>query len=125
MTETKVLLYTRNKDVVAERLHNLISALVPEKNIEISRSIKRLSQSLGYSSTYNTLAVLLASSEENLQELLAINDFLVNFRIILILPDDEKEMMAKGYRLYPRFVSNITSDFKDVGAVMKKILKNI
>ena len=120
-----MLFYAREEDNASERLHNLISLLVPEKNIEISRSIKCLSQSLSHSITYNTLAVLLAASDENLQELLAICDLLSNIRIILILPDDKKETIAKGYRLYPRFISNITSDFKDVGAVMKNILKTM
>ena len=125
MAEAKVILYARKKGADSKRLQNLIASLVPEYNLEINRSIKRLSHSLSHSLTYSTLVVLLATSEEELQALLAIYDLLVNIRIILILPDDEKETLAKGRRFYPRFISNISSDFKDVGAVVEKILKTL
>ncbi|MCJ7542719.1 MAG: hypothetical protein MUO88_23970 [Desulfobacterales bacterium] len=125
MAETKVILYAKKEDNDAKRLQNLIVTLVLEKNIEISRSIKRLSKSLSHCLTHNTLVILLVANKEDLQELLAISDLLVDIRIILILPDDEKKTIAKGHRLYPRFISNITSDFKDVGAVLEKMLKTL
>ena len=123
MSESKVIFYASKNNGASKRLQRLIGSLVPENSLEINRTIKNLSKSLSHSRTYKTLAILLADNKADLLELLAICDLLINIRIILVLPDDEKETIAKGHLIYPRFISFITSDFKDVGATLEKILK--
>jgi len=44
-------------------------------------------------------------------------------RIILILPDEDNETITMGHTLFPRFSTYADSDFKDVAAVLKKMIR--
>jgi hypothetical protein len=70
------------------------------------------------------VAVLVAASRQELLELLSIRDLLDGIRIILVLPDRQDDTIAKGHRLYPRFLTFADSDFLDVAAVLSKMLRN-
>ena len=48
---------------------------------------------------------------------------LTDMRILLILPDRNKETVSAGHRLRPRYMSDADSDFEDVVAVVKQIFK--
>jgi hypothetical protein len=69
-----------------------------------------------------TAAVLLTDSRENLREMLSICNLLHEIHIILILPDREDGTVAKGHRLYPRFMGYIDGDFADIGIVLSNML---
>ncbi|MBC8440420.1 MAG: hypothetical protein H8D87_12140 [Deltaproteobacteria bacterium] len=125
MAEAKLFLYARKIDDISKQLEKAIKLFVPETNIEIRLSIDSLSDSLSHSANHNTIAILLAAGKKDLDDLLTIYDLLVTIHCILILPDDDMETIAKGHKLYPRFISYTNSDFKDTGAVLEKILKTI
>ncbi len=124
MPETRLIFYAGKANEVSQRLQNSIQPIISKNKIKISRSIKELSHSLIHTGTNNTLTLLLATGKKDLDDLLAIRDLLVNVRCILILPDDDRQTIAKGLKFYPRFTSTISSDFKDVSAVLVKMLKN-
>ncbi len=124
MAKAKLFLYARTKDDISKQLEKAIKPFALETSIEISRSMEDLSDRLSHSGTCNTIAILLTASSQDLDDLLTIYDLLVTIHTILILYDDKMETIAKGHKLYPRFISYTNSDFKDVGAVLEKILKN-
>ena len=66
----------------------------------------------------------MAANKKQLSDLLLIKEELRNLKIILILPDSKSDTISGGHELYPRFVSYIDSDFKEVGAVLEKMIKN-
>jgi len=123
MAISKVIVYARSENDASTRLHAVIATLIPENTIEISRSMESLSSSLSHCITDKTMLVLLASSKKELHGFFGIYDLITNIRIVLVLPDNEAKTIAEGYRLYPRFVTTISSDFNDVGAVLKKMLQ--
>ena len=104
------------------RLVNAIESVVPETRMEIHRTIDSLSDRLHQCRYDSATAVLLATSTQDLFELLSIRDLIQKARVILILPDREKTTIANGHALYPRFLSYVDSDFKDVAAVLKKMI---
>ncbi len=120
----RVLFYTTTADGVAQRLQRVIEGLVPKENTEIHRTIDSLSNRLRRPRYDLAVAVLLAASREDLLELLSIRDLLDGIRIILVLPDREDGTIAKGHRLYPRFLTYSDSDLLDVAAVLSKMLRN-
>ena len=69
------------------------------------------------------IAVLLAASHKELQELLSIKELLQHIRIILLLPDHENETIANGHKLYPRFLSYCDGNLDDVAAVLSKMIQ--
>jgi len=119
-----LLSYAPVTDGVKDRLQRVIEGLVPKQNTEIYRTIDSLSRRLRQPRHNLAVAVLLAASRQDLLELLSIRDLLDGIRIILVLPDRQDDTIAKGHRLYPRFLTFADSDFLDVAAVLSKMLRN-
>ena len=116
-----IMLYSTAKDGVGDRFQQEVEESVLEKS-EIHRTIEILSRRLRQPTTERRIAVLLASNRKELLDLLSIRNLLSDIRIILILPDREEITIALGHGLHPRFISYIDSDFKDVGAVLRKMM---
>ena len=71
------------------------------------------------------IAILLAASKEELQELVSVGELLEDIRIILVLPDTDRDTVANAHILRPRYLTYVDSDFSDVAAVLSKMLSNI
>ena len=111
-------------DGVGAKLLGIIEGLGINEKIEIYRNIDSLNKRLR-KPTYNIdIFILIAPNKEQLTEVLLIKEELRDTKIILILPDRESDTISRGHKLYPRFVSYIDSDFKEVGAVLEKMIKN-
>jgi hypothetical protein len=119
----KLLYYVKTMDGAGKKLHSVIQSLFHLLPIEILRTIESLNRRLRQPVNNFNIAVLLASSKEDLLDLLAIRDLFWNLRIILIIPDRKSETVAMGHMLRPRFLSYADGNFKDVDAVLKKMLE--
>ena len=118
-----LICYAKPNSCAGKRLQKVISAIVPREQIELFRSIDSLSRRLCVA-TYNlNVAVLLASSRKDLSEILSIRDLFRDIRIILILPDRDRDTISQGHKLYPRFLSYVDDNFADVAAVLEKMLR--
>ena len=102
----------------------IIEGLAVNGKIEIYRSIDSFVQRLRKPTFDIDVFILIASNKKQLSEVLLIKERLRDIKIILILPDRESDSISRGHEVYPRFVSYIDSDFKEVGAVMEKMVKN-
>ena len=118
-----LLFYATGKKGTGKRLWNLHQELASEYKGDFCRTIDTLSLKLRKSLGDLTIAVLLAESQEELLDILSIRDLLSGVRIILILPDRNEDTIRKGHSLYPRFLSYADGDFKDVAAVLAKMLE--
>jgi len=105
-----------------ELLRKMIENVVPNENTEIYSTIDTLGKRLRRPSYNIAIAVLLISSREELRDVLSIRHLFDNIKIVLILPDRNNETIVIGHKLRPRFLSYTDSDFKDVAAVLKKML---
>ena len=54
-----------------------------------------------------------------------IKDFLIDVRIILILPDREHLTVIKGHTLSPSYTSYVDSNTTDVAAVLNKMISSL
>lgn len=105
-----------------ERLEKVIRAFVPQMQVEIYRTHDSLCRRL-LQSTYDIhIAVFLATTKEELSEILSVRHLFSDIRIILVLPDREHDTISKAHALRPRFVTYADSDFLDVAAVLSKML---
>ncbi len=118
-----VLLNTAQANTIGRRLQKIVTTLVPRQQLEICRSSEELSQRLRRPLCKEFIGVFLTSNRQELSDLLSIRNLLTDIRIILIVPDSEKDTVSKGHTLYPRFLSFVDSDFKDVAAVLGKMLE--
>ena len=68
------------------------------------------------------VGLLVASTHKELAEILSIHYLLRNMKIVLILPDKTEATISKGHSLRPRYLGYMEDDFRDVGAVLKKMV---
>ena len=120
-----LIYYAENCNGIGERLLQSINAAVPEESTEVYRTLENLSQRL-CQPTYNLKAVvLLAANRLELSGIISIRYLLSNIRIILILPNRDKNTISEGLKLHPRFFTYTDSNFKDAIAVLEKIMGNL
>ena len=102
----------------------IIEGLGVNEKIEIYRNIDSFTKRLRKPTFDIDISILMAANKKQFSDLLFIKEALRDIKIILILPDRESDTISRGHKLYPRFVSYIDSDFKEVGAVLEKMIKN-
>ena len=119
-----LILYANDSNEAGERLQNAIESIVPENQTEIYQTTFSLYQRLRKPKSEVAVAVLLATTRKELLEIHSMKDLLRDIRIILILPDTEGDTVSMGFKLYPRFASYADGNFKDVAAVLEKMLRN-
>ena len=103
---------------IGERLRTL----VPEERVEVYRSIEELARGLHRLYDNDTIVLLRAQDREELLHIVSLRDLLQGLRVILLIPDLEKETISLAHSLRPRFLSNGESDFSDTMGVLRKMI---
>ncbi len=120
-----LLFYANENEDAGQRFFNMNQGLPLEDRGEFYNTITDLTRKLRQPRGDLTIAVLLAGCREELLGFISIKNLLDRVRIILILPDREKDTISIGHKLYPRFLSYGDGNLKDVDAVLKKMIGNI
>ena len=123
MGKRELLLYTSRAHPAGSRLKETVARMIPPQETLVVHTLTGLAQRLGQLNHGLKAVVLLAASRKDLGELLNLAPLLDQVRVLLILPDAEAPTIALGHRLQPRYLTHISSDFKDVAAVLHKILQ--
>ncbi len=116
-----VILYSDQNSEKREKLQSVIRPLFPNEQIESHPTIESLEKRLRRFIQEPVVFVLQVSCMRELMQLLTLRDWLVNRKLILILPDEERNTIANGLVLQPRFVTCNNSDFSDVLSVLEKM----
>lgn len=117
----KILLYTGPENRHDEKIKHVLGAWSTTDDFEIFQTVNALTVRLKRHTRNIGLVLLFIPDKNDLSDILAIRDLLIDLRIILILPDSDKDMRTMAYSLYPRFIHYSDNDLKDVVAVMKKM----
>jgi hypothetical protein len=116
-----LLVYIPQMDEPGRRLQRIIGDLIWRDSIEIIYTFQQLEFRLYHPSGHEDIALLFASTSKDLNELITSRSLLNHLRIILILPDEERETTTKGHLLRPRFLSYKDGDFSDLALVLQKM----
>jgi len=119
---SNIIVYSKARNSIGTKLQEAVETILPRASVEAYHSIARLSERLHRPALNFPIVVLLAMNRDELENIVAIQDLLLDSRIVLILPDKEEDTLALGHTLRPRFVSYRDSSFKDVGAVLGKMV---
>ncbi len=120
----KIFLYSKMGDQSVDTLEELIKTHLPGVETAVYKTIDDLSQSLRHPTEDSGVAVLLASNQEDLMNMISMRHLFQNIRIILLLPSKESEIVALAHQLRPRFLTDINTDLAEITAVLKKMLKD-
>jgi len=111
-----------NAEGVEALLHRTKDAL-PQREIETCRVFGDLRRRLLRPLSNLKVAVLFCMTKADLQDVFSQCDLILDLKIILILPDDDEETMAKAHHLRPRYLSWLDDNFLDIGVVLKKMIR--
>ncbi len=116
-----IILFTDAPQGMGTTLEQRIQNQLPRMQVEIVDSIGLIAQRLCRPLNGISVIILFIASESQIEQLLAIQPFFDDIRLILIFPDTNRTMMAKGLQLDPCFISYLHSDLNDITSVLEKI----
>ena len=117
-----IIFYARADDRAGDRLQTLIQTQGQGATLGIYHTLNALSERLHQPMHDVKAAVLLVNHREDLTKLISFRHLLHDIRTVLILPDREAGTLALAHQLRPRFLSDISSDFLEVVAVINRML---
>lgn len=119
----KVICYFDRKDEQGERLERVVEMFLSKEKLLMCRNLDTLREKLRQPYHYNDVLLVSPPDRAGLTELIALRDWLRDMRIILVLPDREKDTIAMGHLLRPRMISYSDSDFLDVTSVLVRMME--
>lgn len=117
----KLLVYSSNHKNPDQLLRDAIVRIVPPPLQEVCHSFESLWRKLHQPLHSVEIAVISAGSRADLLRLMSLGELLSDLRMILILPDREKETVAMGLTLRPSYFCFADSDLSELGAVLQKM----
>ncbi|MFH0726016.1 MAG: hypothetical protein V2B19_06650 [Pseudomonadota bacterium] len=121
----KVLFYTASEKGSALSIIKWVRSVIPPEDLGICRSLDELESNLRRQSIRCKLAVLKINTVEEMDRLVLMKNLLEDIRIILIVPNVNKDTVQKGHQLYPRFMTDSNLAMSQLTAVIKKNLEYI
>jgi len=120
----QLFLYSTGDDQNSKRLEAAVHQVIPESEIELFKRLTDFRKRLRRPIEPNSIAVLSASSREELQQMQLLLGRLTEIYVVLVLPDRNKNTIELAHLLLPRFLSQKESDFSDLKKVLNKMYIN-
>ena len=117
-----VLFYIPTRSDAEERLMRATEGLVTARNLRVCRNSENLRRGLLNRLNSPSAVVLLTVTKQDLLNLIPVRSLLLDFRVIMVLPDSDDVTLAMGWSMWPRFVSYADGDLRDVAAVLSQII---
>ncbi len=120
-TILKLLVYASDGNL-RRRLLAALNTQTPRCFLETVADLRTLKDRLRRSCGGDTWLLLVSTSVAELDRITAIGELIQDARSILILPDQHRETVFAGHSLYPRFISYLDNDFRDVCSVLATVI---
>jgi hypothetical protein len=120
----RVLIYSTKEATEFADFRSTLKGLVTKRHLETCRSLEELSGRLQRPLNDLRIALLDIASREDLLRLLNLRDLLLELRLILILPDRQRQTAAAAHLFSPRFLSFADGDRQVLRAVLGKMIRS-
>jgi hypothetical protein len=100
-----------------------IEAVLPAAVIVVCRTPQELSRGLMRPLSEVIAVVLNVGARDDLMDILSLRDVLHETRVILILPEPEREILVMGHSLRPRYLTYLDEEPEALASVLGKILE--
>jgi len=120
----QLLFYSSGNDQDEKRLEAAVHKVIPESKIELFKRLDDLRERFRRPVEPDSIAVLSALNQEELQQMQLFRRLLTEIYIILVIPDRKKRTIELAHLLLPRFLSHVSSDFADLIIVLDKMYMN-
>jgi hypothetical protein len=120
----QLLFYSSGDDQNKKRLEAAVYKVIPESKIELFKRLDDFRERLRMPIEPDSIAVLSASSREELQQMQLLRGLLTEIYVIVVIPDRKDSTIRLAHLLLPRFLSQKESDFTDLKIVLNKMYIN-
>ncbi len=100
-----LLLFAGKNGPEQGRLHSALTGILSTDELLVVNSIDELSKLFHTPGPRFDLIILIASDSQELAEFSKMKTELSYIRLILVLPERSKKIIAEGHALMPRFIS--------------------
>ena len=116
-----IIYYCPVADNNFSKINRIIEVMVPVKKFETASSLKIMEHHLLSSLSVDFVIILQVSDAAELQNIIEFKELLLDYRIIMILPDDDPDTTVVAHTLRPRLITYKDGDFLDVAAVLSRM----
>ena len=116
-----LIVYLSGTQEINNKLLKLIHRAAPDALLDVYFTIDELTARLRQPFVDVGLAVLYAATRADLMELIFLENFLRELRLVLILPDHDPSTFAKAHALRPRFLALAENDLDELESVLKRM----
>ena len=121
----KILFYSSYINGETETIYKYLDTIISKDQIENYRTINALTNRL-YKPRDDLSIILLSIYDfEELLDLIINRNLFYDIPIILILPNRERNITSKAYKLRPRFIFYNDNNLIDLKAIMEKLIQKI
>lgn len=122
-----ILVYTSQQNRAREEIRTSITrALKDQRQLAIVDSVLKLRERLLQPCLEERPNIVLLHfvHQSELEAILGLQNLLRNMKLIIVLPEQSREIVTKAHKLHPRYLTFIHSDYSAVTDVLRKMLKN-
>jgi len=116
-----IIYYCSVADDTFSKINRIIEVMVPVKKFETVSSLKIMEDHLLSSLSVDFVIIIQVSGAAELKNIIELKELLLDYRIIMILPDDDPNTTVLAHTLHPRLITYKDGDFLDVAAVLSRM----
>ncbi|MGB9500417.1 MAG: hypothetical protein ACKVE4_11900 [Dissulfuribacterales bacterium] len=119
-----ILMYVPRDNEAGEHLLRQFNDFIEDGEMEVIRLLASFTSRLRRPLGSHDIAVLMPPDENSLAWLyeLYLDNLMNNLRLVIILPEQRDELLNIAHCMFPRYLTDIHSDFSDVKAVLYNLL---
>ncbi len=117
-----IIIYSKVHTGYYEELLCSAKNMVPTENLKVCTSIHELSGEICRPGIRNAIVILLASDQNDYDNILSLRDLLWGVRIILIMHSSNPDIILQGHLLNPRFLSACDSSYREAVSVLQRMI---
>ncbi len=124
---THLVIFIQNRsDATGRLLEKTIRQTFPDTRQQVCRTLSELASCLFEPTPFTEpkILVLFADTKERLRQLIDLLEKFDDIKILLILPDADRNSFSLGHKLRPRFVITKDQGFDDLCAVIHKMIQS-
>jgi hypothetical protein len=119
----QIIFYYSKANETGYELLKIIEKLDNQIQIKTYRDWNIFTEELMEPKSDNPISIIVISQKEELLDAVSIRDRIHEYRLMLILPDNDEETVSLGHSLRPNFIAYDKGDLRDIEIVLKKMLR--
>jgi hypothetical protein len=117
----QIVVYSNSDNQTCERLSRAIDSVGLVDPPEVHTDVTLFCQRFRSANMRADLTIIMTADQDELDLLVRFRDLFENTRTIVILPERETAVLAKGHKLHPSYMAYRDDDFMELAAIVNHL----